>query len=304
MPRINDGIPELWDVPRMQKNKMIRQYASGARYARDVVPDVADLEAGPVINRTAVSDWMAGALKVNKNQPVYYLDFETVYAPCPRLESFVGSNNRIPLQYSLHVDTRGWTALDKDIEDLLMRSCVSGDGMKGLPKGVGHKEFLTTKPDSDDEREELVKRLIADTVVKGPIVVWNAAFERSVLKDLQKVFPQHSTELQDIIDRLTDLADPFSKGLYRSLPTYSSSSLKVVLPALCQTLTYPPSTIGNGAQATLFMYKMFKGMLPYEAVQRRVPELLTYCRVDTAAMLAIASALKRMVGKNGAKALL
>ncbi|KAJ9442251.1 hypothetical protein DIPPA_18721 [Diplonema papillatum] len=240
--------------------------------------------------------------------PVAYLDFETTSFALPAyaLKGVCTPFEAVPVQYSLHVDARGFEALAEDIEQPLQMHC---DGAVSLEAGpsptsaplVTHSEWLHLEPERHNGLPELAALLAAQLspAVCGRIVVWNASFERGVLLRLAASVPEQAEALRGIVDRLVDLRDVFTQKLYADPALEGSTSLKAVLPVMCSRLSYAglgtPGGIQHGASAAGFVYETSRSLVPHHRVAELRPSLLRYCRIDTAAMLAIASALARKV---------
>ena len=98
------------------------------------------------------------------------------------------------------------------------------------------KEFLTT----------LLDKLENDT---GSIIVYNASFEKMVLNNLGRRFPDYGNRIEKIVDRIWDLEIIFKK--YHLDPRcLGRTSLKVIVPALIPENNYNELTIHNGVDAT------------------------------------------------------
>ena len=117
--------------------------------------------------------------------PLYFLDFETF---APAIPMFEGSSpyQQIPFQYSLHVQ--------------------SAPNQK--PKQMAHRSWIWDGSEGGgDPREELLKRLKGLLGKEGSIIVYNATFEKLILKQAVKAFPSKDNNnwLQGILNRFVDL---------------------------------------------------------------------------------------------------
>ena len=93
---------------------------------------------------------------------------------------------------------------------------------------------------------------------KGSILVYNIGFERSILNQLIKDFPEYESQLQLIIDRMVDLMIPFKNKHYYTPNMQGSYSIKKVLPALCPDLSYQDLEIKEGGTASRIFGNMLK----------------------------------------------
>ena len=107
--------------------------------------------------------------------PIHFFDFETDNPPIPRFEG-LHPYQQFPFQYSCHILQLNGT--------------------------ITHHEYLHT--DTSDPRERLLESLLKHISTYGSIVVYNASFERVRLKELTVSFPEYSSALESIINRLWD----------------------------------------------------------------------------------------------------
>jgi hypothetical protein len=104
-------------------------------------------------------------------------------------------------------------------------------------------------------------------------------------------YPEHRDKIETIISNMIDLADPFRQKNYYCYQMEGSYSLKAVLPALINDLSYNVMAISDGNMAMDAYYRMCNETDPTE-VERIRKELLEYCRIDTLAMVKILEKLK------------
>jgi hypothetical protein len=199
----------------------------------------------------------------NLNYPLYYLDFETISPAVP-----IYNNSRpyqqLVFQYSLHIQ--------------------SSPGSE-----ITHKEYLADP--KQDPRIGFVEQLITECGTYGDIIVYNIGFEKGKLKDLIELFPQYSTQLTDIINRLKDLMIPFQQKWYYTPKMKGSYSIKYVLPALVPELSYNNLEIKEGETASNTFLSMANGTFKGNQEETR-KQLLEYCKLDTLAMVKIIERLK------------
>jgi len=172
-------------------------------------------------------------------------------------------------------------------------------------KDIDHFEFLAQAPEASTEcpnrdytlqplvdiRIEFIKHLISDIGSCGSILVYSS-YERARLRDLIVDFPEYKSEINDIIARLVDLAEPFRKKHYYHHDMQGSYSIKYVFPALIpeMKMAYKELEIGKGDVASSVFLEMLTGVFQGDwAACRR--NLLTYCQLDTWAMVMILSKL-------------
>eukprot|EP00754_Rhynchopus_humris_P006405 Rhum_TRINITY_DN13091_c0_g1::Rhum_TRINITY_DN13091_c0_g1_i1::g.56835::m.56835 len=291
----------VFSVPRLRFAEKARLWGEGVRHADEAGSVLVYEGVEPKVNKEEVSAFL-DLMGATGGDACHYLDFEATAFAVPRGALWGGAvgYEPVPVQYSLHSDARGpgTAALDTCVDDALLRHARSGQA-GDLPAGVRHSEFLAVRPEVDDPRERLAAALVADLDDGGasPVVVWNASYERGVLRRLGERYAQHRAALARVEGRLLDLNLVFSKRHYQHRAFRGSTSLKAVLPVLSPTLgqAYATEEIAQGTAASLFVSKASRGLLEHKAVVSGTRSLLQYCRVDTAAMLAVASALKRAI---------
>jgi Domain of unknown function(DUF2779) len=194
--------------------------------------------------------------------PIYYLDFETI---SPAIPLFEGTRpyQQIPFQFSLHVQ----------------------DAPGGF---VWAESFLADG--LDDPRPALLAHLRQTIGNKGSVVVYNQSFEESILRELGNAFPEYSTWAESVIARLVDLIVPFRNFQYYHPGQQGSASIKHVLPAITGS-GYEGLAIGNGSDASLAYFAMNYSGMPAAEKEATRAALLTYCGLDTEAMVRITKKL-------------
>jgi hypothetical protein len=137
---------------------------------------------------------------------------------------------------------------------------------------------------------EFLESLVAATEGLGSIVVYYKPFEKGVLDSLGDQFPEYRTAMDQRIERLVDLRDPFSQRLIYTPAMGGSMSLKAVLPALVPELSYEALEIQNGTQA-MAAFLALTDPADASEIEARRSDLWEYCRLDTLAMVRILDVL-------------
>ncbi len=188
--------------------------------------------------------------------PAYFLDFETANLTVP---IWAGTRpfQQIPFQFSLH----------KVAEDLSLQ----------------HEGFLEISGDDPS-------RLFAEAVIKacrfdGPVFVYNATFEKMILRKLSHQFSDLSTSLQRLVDRIVDLL-PVAQSHFYAPSQCGSWSIKSVLPAAVPELSYDQlEGVRNGEMAVdAFAEAISPDVLQWRKDEIR-KQLWEYCKLDTLAMV-------------------
>ena len=233
------------------------------------IPDSFELTEGQQIQKEAVLSQqphvdkaqIAGFLDSLK-YPLYYLDFETFSTAVPLFDGTRPYQN-IPFQFSLHI--------------------VAGEGAE--PE---HFSFLAEG--KEDPRPVLLSALVDLLGDSGNIIVYNQSFEKGVLEDLARAFPEYGDRVSGIVGRLIDLFIPFRRLWYYHPDQKGSASLKAVLPALTGE-GYEGLNISNGEEASI-KYRVVTYGDASEQERKKVREdLEEYCGLDTAGMVRIVEAL-------------
>lgn len=193
--------------------------------------------------------------------PCYFLDFEAIGDAVPRWE---GTNpfQQIPFQFSLHaIGARG---------------------------GLKHEAFLDLS--GDDPRFKLAQALVKNCGSEGAVFVYYAAFEAGRLEEMADYFcdrPKLSKALRAIKARLVDLL-PIVRDHFYHPSQQGSWSLKAVLPALVPALNYATlDGVKNGMGAQLAYAEAIDPSTSASRANALRRELLTYCKLDTFAMVEI-----------------
>ena len=123
------------------------------------------------------------------------------------------------------------------------------------------------------------------------------SFEKSVIRNLAKTFPDLSKQLMDIHDNMHDLMIPFQKQFYYSKAMNGSYSIKYVLPALWPSdpeLDYHNlDGVHNGAEASALYADMINHTT--EEIKEMRENLLKYCWLDTYAMVKVLKKLREII---------
>ena len=245
-----DGYDDLLDVPSDRLDKVIHQKV--LRVTKSGQAELSD--EGRRIARSL-------------SYPRYYLDFETIAFAVPR---WVGTRpyQQVPFQFSCHVEL--------------------------APGIVAPTAFLST--DGKDPRrafaEALIEvvnpRILTDMPVSGckpgPVMVYNAPFERSRINELAAYFPDLAEKLLAINERIVDLL-PITREHYYHPEMRGSWSLKAVLPTIGADLSYDGMAVANGGMAQEAFLEMIDRETQVDRREELRQGLLDYCALDTYALL-------------------
>lgn len=194
----------------------------------------------------------------NLEYPLFFMDFET-FMPAVPLFKENRPYQKIPFQFSLHK--------------------ISAPGEKAT-----HMEFLASPP--NDPRPQFITSLIQYLNQNGTILVWNQAFEKTILREISRDFPEYDQAVALILPRITDLMIPFRKKQLYTPAMNGSFSLKAVVPAIVPELSYKNLRINDGGSANIAFEQLFHHTDP-EIIAEIRKDLTEYCRLDTYSMVRI-----------------
>jgi len=252
--------PVHW-LPRVQTKALKEHLAQGCGELCDV-PDELLNERQLRVKHCTLNDetWFdaegaAADLEPHK-LPGYFLDFETVQFAVPIWKG-TRPYQQIPFQFSVH------------------RLSRSGK--------LEHREFLDLS--GKDPSKKFAEALIEACGQRGPVFVYNAAFETTRIKELADRFPKLKKPLLAINERVVDLLK-VAEARYYHPSQQGSWSIKKVLPTIAPDLRYDAlDSVQDGGMAM----EAFKEAINLECAKDRKAEidqeLRAYCCLDTIAMV-------------------
>ena len=172
----------------------------------------------------------------------------------------------IPFQWSLHV--------------------LEADG------SLSHREYL--HDGFEDPRKGLIDGL-QEAVPASDSIVAYSGYEARVLRELADELPEYQTPLLALLERLVDLLKIVRETYYRP-EFHGSFSIKSVTPVLAPDLAYDELDIPDGLAASAAYLHLLTGEVPRPDAARIRHSLLTYCALDTEAMVRVYEALVRECG--------
>lgn len=268
----NPNVPDysVHDIARIgaSKKKLADLVGRGILDVADV-PD--DVELSPIqtnqvavaksqtsiIDETAIATFLS-----SMTQPIAFLDYETYPAAVPRFDGY-GPFDQIPFQFSLDV--------------------IDGPTLS-------HHEFLFTQATAPDAA--FIAALDLYLPDAGSIVVWNKTFETGINAKLAQRNPAAMAMMHAIKARIVDLEDVFKQQMLVHPGFKGRTSIKLVLPTLVPHLSYKALAIQEGATASDTWNKIVTGTYDTATAEQKRRDLLTYCALDTRAMVEIWQALR------------
>ena len=248
--------------------------AQGIYDIRDIPPDALKSETHQRVRRVtkaAKAEILPGAKEELDalDWPRYYLDFECVQFAIPIWED-TRPYAQLPFQWSCHIKT-------------------STDTLE-------HLDFLDTS--GRDPRRAFAEALLEACGEWGPIIVYNQSFEKRIIRELAETFTDLQDRLLALNARVFDLL-PVVKQNYYHPDMKGSWSIKNVLPCLVPELSYSDlGDVQDGIQAQAGYLTIIGGELNSAKQEALRQDLLSYCELDTYAMVAIVNRLIKGVGDN------
>lgn len=195
---------------------------------------------------------------------VCFLDFESINPTVP-----IFPNTRpfqhIPFLFSLHI----WNTLTDDLT---------------------HFTYLHP-PDEGDPREKVIKELTLLIPRNTTIFSFNDFFEKQIISDLVKIFPEHLEFWNAIHLNFKDLALPFKKFWIYSSKQKGKASLKEILPAFSET-NHVGLSIREGQDANYQYLRLIKKQVTQEEKIRVLEDLVSYCKMDTFGLFVLYKMIK------------
>jgi predicted RecB family nuclease len=266
------GLPEhpVWELSGISQVKLNQLAATNIRDIRDIPSSFALSEMQERIISCVQSkeEYIDGNLKaelLNLDDPVHFLDFETLGPAIPR---YAGTRpyQSIPFQWSDHI--------------------LHEDG------SMDHLAYLC--PEDKDPREEFTSTLLDVLGDRGSICTYTN-YEKGIIEEMARQFPAAQERLLKIMDRLVDLYAVIRKRYYHP-DFHGSFSIKSVLPALLPDMGYDKLAVQEGQEAGVWYMKMIDPSTSTEERERIRMDLLAYCEQDTLAMVKIREELLRRIG--------
>ncbi len=267
--RCHDYLPEfpVTEIPRIDAEILDNLLAEGICSMREVPPDYPGLNEAQVAACALVREGvphfdpeLTQALR-GLSYPLHFLDFETVGAALPAYPS-TRPYQALPMEWSCHT--------------------LLADGT------LEHREFLHEEP--SDPRRDFAENLLGRVPVEGPILVYSS-YEKTVLSSLAAHLPDLAAGIAGLQDRLFDLL-PLVRRFVRHPGFHGRASLKSVLPALVDDLSYHDLSIQNGAVAGLRYAAAFTDELSDAERRRLFDDLRSYCATDTLALVRLLQRLQ------------
>jgi len=255
------GLPEgnIFELYNARKKKLVELFKDDIKLLSDLPDDfkltdkqkiqVSCFQSGkPHVDADGIKKFLSTLKK-----PLYFLDFETYSTAIPLYDG-CKPYQQIPFQFSLHVEKDG---------------------------KIDHYEYLSNEEGNPIPQFAAELKKVLGT--KGSIIVYNKSFENARIKEIGALLPEYKEWADEVLTRIVDLKDIFSKFAYYHPKQKGSASLKKVLPVLTGK-GYGDMDIADGNTASVEFMKIMGlyGERPNEDEIKRIRKaLLEYCKLDT-----------------------
>jgi hypothetical protein len=155
-----------------------------------------------------------------------------------------------------------------------------------------HEQWLAEGP--GDPRRELAERMLEATAGARRIVTYSH-YEKTRLRDLQRLVPERAAALEELIGKLVDLLPVVRNYVYH--PDFRGSfSLKYVLTPMVPELSYSDLVIVDGRVASVEIARLLfhAHKIPPAERDRVRQDLLDYCKRDTWATVRLMQRLREL----------
>lgn len=200
-------------------------------------------------------------------EPIRFLDFETFRSALP-IHAGTRPYQALPVQWSCHT--------------------LHSEGL------LEHTQFLHTGR-SDPRRDfalSLLAALDADGAADSPIVVYTS-YENTILTSLAQDLPEFSAPIAAVQARLFDLHE-LVRDYVQHPDFHGRTSLKYVLPALVDDLSYEGLAVQDGEVASLRWAEAVHSDIAESLREAIFDDLRAYCATDTLALVKLYQALLRV----------
>ena len=248
-----------WDLIKKGILKIADIPADYSLSAKQEIQREVAISGKPHAKKSAIQTFLK-----NLEYPLHFLDFETFQTAIPMFDG-TRPYEQIPFQFSLHIVPKAGTKPE-------------------------HRIFLAEG--RNDPRPEFMRQLKSSVESSGSIVVFNASFEKSRMKECAVVLPQYASWVTAVNSRIVDLLNPFRAFNFYHPDQSGSASMKLVLPALTGK-DYTSLEIQEGGAASREFVRVTFGDVT-ESERKRVRKALEkYCGQDTEGMIWILEELRK-----------
>lgn len=251
--------PIAW-LPSLSKEKYEKLEAARTLDMRQVPSDDLTekqqrVRHATINNETYFEPLSAKELKAFRGTR-YYVDFETINPAVP-IWADTRPYQQVPFQWSCHIE--------------------KPDGR------ISHEMFLDIS--GGDPSRQFAESLLSAVGKAGPIIVYNQAFEKRIVRELAARFADLAPALNRMLARVVDLL-PLTREHYYHPDMKGSWSIKSVLPTIAPELDYVNlEEVADGGDAQAAYLQAIHGGTDADRKAALENALQVYCCRDTEAMV-------------------
>ena len=265
----------VFEIAGLSKKEQFELYDAGITSEKDLPESFelkkltalyiqSKLQNQSIINTTKISEYLK---KIE--YPVYFIDFEAIMPAIPIYKE-TSPFEFIPFQYSIHYKE------NKDSKP-------------------NHLDFLAET--GIDPRKSFIKEFLKNTENRGTILAYDVSGEKKMLQSVAKILPEFEPEIKERVARLKDLNTPFKELMYYHYAMKGALSIKSVLNSIFPELLYDDLKIKNGNMASV-MFESLQTESDIFTIAETRENLLSYCKMDTLAMVKIFEWMENHVNSN------
>lgn len=216
----------------------------------------------PYLDPAEIAAFLAGL-----SYPLFAMDFETIQTAIPLFDG-MGTWHQLPFQYSVHAQE------------------VPG-------KPLQHYSFLADLEGGQrDPRPDFMAGLRTCLGDNGSILVYNATFEKRILRETADVLPEYQDWVHsNVLPRIVDLLDLFRSFAYYHPEQAGSCSLKSVVPCVLGG-GYEDLAIADGGTASSEYLRISLENVGQNEMARIRCYLEEYCGKDTESLFQLVETLR------------
>lgn len=277
----------LHQIPRLSDSRLQALRELGVRDIREIPDDFSLTQSQQRIvdviqtGRVELKDETVETVTALP-YPRFYLDFETTQCAIP---PWAGTcpYQQLPVQWSCHVELCPGNVISQRF--LYERQ---EHPMRAFAEAL----ILAVQEPCEIELSRSTQSCMMDAVFadypeiphNGPILVYNATFEKRILAELAQALPDLAPALNGINKRIVNLL-PIVREHYYHPSMKGSWSLKSVLPTMAPHLSYELLGIADGGEASSAWQELLHPQTPLERCDELRDALIDYCGLDTWALL-------------------
>ena len=140
------------------------------------------------------------------------------------------------------------------------------------------KKYSYLKPIDEDLRKDFLERILSETKKFNSVLMYDKSLEETVLNQLTVYYPEYENDINELKNKIIDLAEPIKKGNYYHPEMKGNFTLKSIAPLVNQETGFNNLDIQSGITA-MYMYESLLGQNEIE-IEHIKQQLIDYCEMD------------------------